>query len=296
MTDILLDKGISDSKEAKACIYKLKNEEMFSQLGYKVMLSQKVPALLPAMRVKNNGKTEFVYITKGYQPFQSLVATLPREGAFLVCAKVIEAILRVKNQGFLLTENIDVVPERIYFDPKTYEAHLVYLPLSADEENCEAKFNGLVRHLLLQFIKMSNAVVSEQERTIVDALTNGGVSLEEIARLVGQNIGIEKTDKKAKNLHLVSMNPNLPLNTIMKNGSLKIGRKKDNDLVLDFTNQISRLHCRLYERSGEFFVKDENSSFGTGLNGRKLPQGQPMSLKNGDVLMLPGIKLKIEIK
>lgn len=295
MTDILLDKGVREYKEGKACVYFLANEDAFSQLGYKVMLSQKVPGLLKAIRLKHNGQTEFVYLTKGYQTFQTLLPTLHRGSVFALCCKVVETILAIKNQGFLLPENIDASVDRVYFDPMTHKAFLVYLPLSAGEENSERQFEGAARRLLLQFIKMADAVSSEKEKSVVNALLQGASDFETIGQMLREATGESSPTAKTGKLSLSSMNPNLPLKVTMDRELLRIGRKKDNDFVLDFTNQISRLHCVIYQQADTFFVRDENSSFGTGLNGRRLLAGKPAEIRNGDVLILPGIKFKIQI-
>lgn len=295
MTDILLEKGVREYKESKACVYFLDNEDAFSQLGYKVMLSQKVPGLLKAVRLKHNGRTEFVYLTKGYQTFQTLLPALHRGSVFALCCKVVETILAIRNQGFLLSENIDVSVDRVYFDATTHKAFLVYLPLSAGEENSEMQFEAAARRLLLQLIKMADAVSSEKEKMVVNALLQGTEDFEIIGRMFREATGGNPTKSATGKLSLSSMDPNLQLKVTMEGDKLRIGRKKDNDFVLDFTNQISRLHCVIYQQADTFYVRDENSSFGTGLNGRRLLAGKPEEIRNGDVLILPGIKFKIQI-
>lgn len=295
MTEILVEKGVRECKEGKSCVYLLNDEDVFSQLGYKVMLSRKVPGLLNAARLRHNGQTELIYLTNGYQTYQALLPTLPGNSVFLLCSKVLETVLAIKNQGFLLPENIDTAIDRVYFDPKTYKAYLVYLPLSAGDENCEMRFNSAVRHLLVQLIKQSSGMASERERTVVETLASGGIGLEAIDKLLREAAGETAARASAGRLSLVSMDPSLQLSVTMEGEKLRVGRKKDNDVVLDFTNQISRLHCVISQQAGRFYVCDENSSFGTGLNGRRLAPGKPAEVHNGDVLMLPGIKLKIQI-
>mgnify|MGYP003184512610 CR=1 FL=1 len=185
MTEILVEKGVRECKEGKSCVYLLNDEDVFSQLGYKVMLSRKVPGLLNAARLRHNGQTELIYLTNGYQTYQALLPTLPGNSVFLLCSKVLETVLAIKNQGFLLPENIDTAIDRVYFDPKTYKAYLVYLPLSAGDENCEMRFNSAVRHLLVQLIKQSSGMASERERTVVETLASGGIGLEAIDKLLG---------------------------------------------------------------------------------------------------------------
>lgn len=297
MTDILLEKGIKELKDANSCIYLLDDEDAFSQLGYKVMLSHKVDCLINAAKIKHNGQLELIYFTKGLQTYQNILPSLPRDGVFMVCSKVLEAVLKVKNQGFLLCENIDTSIDRIYFNPKTFEAFLVYLPLSAGEMNFQAKFEASIRHLLLEFVKHSNNIISERERNVVDVLSNGtSEGLEGLMKIFSDSVDdAQQSIGSNRRLKLVSMNPNMPLEYELKGSQLRIGRKKDNDIVLDFSTQISRLHCIITKESGLFFAQDEGSTYGTKINGKMLIAKQPVAINDGDILMLPKITFKIKV-
>ena len=295
MTDLLERKSVEEIRDSKNCIYLLDDEDMFSQLGHKVLLSRKVPCLLNVAKIRYNGQTELIYLTEGLQNYLTIMPTLPRDGVYMLCAKVMESVLKVKNQGFLAVENLDISMDKVYFDPKTYEAYLVYLPLSAGEGENGPLFEAELRHLLLQFVKQSSTIISEQERCIVDALTNGtGGGLEGIAKIF-QNTK-RSSPAQERNLQLISMNTNLQIAFAMRGQAATIGRRKGSDLTLDFSNQISRLHCTLKKKDDSFYIKDEGSSFGTGLNGKKIPAMKEIPVKNGDVLMLPGIKFKINIR
>lgn len=293
MTEILLDKEVRESKDGKSCVYVLEDEDRFSQLGYKVMMSQKTANLLRAAKIRHNGRTELIYITKGCQPFSSIVLSLGKERVLELCSNVMQAILNVKNQGFLICENIDISLDRIYFDAKTHEVRLVYLPLGAGDENQEIRFEAAVRQLLVQMIEQAGQIRSEHERVVLDTLSGGCMGLEGIAKLLQ---GSEPAAAQGgKTLVLVSMNPNLQLEARMKGSQMSIGRKKTNDLVLDFSNRISRLHCILHKEGHRYLVQDEESSFGTGLNGKMLTPKQPAEIREGDVLMLPGIQFKVKL-
>lgn len=65
----------------------------------------------------------------------------------------------------------------------------------------------------------------------------------------------------------------------------KIGRKLDNDLVLQDTT-ISRNHAEIHFTENQFILKDLNSSGGTFLNNRKINEG---ILFSGDIILLARI-------
>ncbi|MEA3306935.1 MAG: FHA domain-containing protein, partial [Elusimicrobiota bacterium] len=51
--------------------------------------------------------------------------------------------------------------------------------------------------------------------------------------------------------------------------SFTLGRKADNDIVLEHTT-VSGHHCKIYNAGGTFFVEDLGSTNGTFLNGKKI--------------------------
>lgn len=65
----------------------------------------------------------------------------------------------------------------------------------------------------------------------------------------------------------------------------KIGRKLDNDLVLQDTT-ISRNHAEIHFSENQFILKDLGSSGGTFLNNRKISEG---ILFSGDIILLARI-------
>jgi len=64
--------------------------------------------------------------------------------------------------------------------------------------------------------------------------------------------------------------------------SFSLGRKPDNDIVLD-NAAVSGHHCKMYESGGTWFVEDLNSTNGTFVNGKKTLKS---GLKSGDTVNL----------
>jgi hypothetical protein len=72
-------------------------------------------------------------------------------------------------------------------------------------------------------------------------------------------------------------------------GTSRIGRKPENDVMLP-DNSVSKSHAMIVEANGHFTLKDDNSSFGTKLNGKKIYN--EMSLQDGDEIGLGDTILK----
>ena len=62
---------------------------------------------------------------------------------------------------------------------------------------------------------------------------------------------------------------------------ISIGRESDNDIVID-SKLASRHHCIIQKIRDAYFLKDENSTNGTYINGRRIPSDKYVRLNVGD--------------
>lgn len=62
---------------------------------------------------------------------------------------------------------------------------------------------------------------------------------------------------------------------------ITIGREFDNNVVVD-NKLASRHHAVIQKIRDAYFIKDENSTNGTFVNGRKIPEGKYIRLNLGD--------------
>ena len=68
---------------------------------------------------------------------------------------------------------------------------------------------------------------------------------------------------------------------------ITMGREQDNDIVID-----SKLASRIIQKIRDaYFVKDENSTNGTFLNGRRIPPDKYVKLNAGDKLTIGSANL-----
>jgi len=82
---------------------------------------------------------------------------------------------------------------------------------------------------------------------------------------------------------IVQGSQTVPLDRLVFN----IGRRSDNDLVLD-DPRVSRTHLQIRANRGRFFLFDLNSTGGTLVNGNLIREHQ---LETGDVIQVAGISL-----
>jgi FHA domain/von Willebrand factor type A domain len=107
------------------------------------------------------------------------------------------------------------------------------------------------------------------------------------------------TPKPSGVLAVISMEePRIaPFEAEMRRSPFRIGRAADNDGVIpvDPSSGVSGHHCFITFAEGRWYVQDDQSKYGTTVNGQAIPKGQPFNLADGAVLGL-GPKLKIRFR
>jgi len=101
--------------------------------------------------------------------------------------------------------------------------------------------------------------------------------------LMGPDSGLPEDDSGP---HLVILEGARPGGRLRLDQSiLTLGRKPDNDLVLEST-AVSKHHARISSNEDGFYIEDLGSLNGVVVNGRRLDPGVPIRLFHGDVLRL----------
>jgi pSer/pThr/pTyr-binding forkhead associated (FHA) protein len=84
----------------------------------------------------------------------------------------------------------------------------------------------------------------------------------------------------------------------MEHTPFSIGRRKGNDAVLplDSSSGVSGNHLTVTFLDGNYYVKDEKSTYGTSSNNNPMEKGKLYPLQDGDVLGLgPEVKIVFRI-
>ena len=71
---------------------------------------------------------------------------------------------------------------------------------------------------------------------------------------------------------------------------MTIGRSPDCNIVID-NKLASRLHASIQKIKDVFFIKDENSTNGTFISGRRIPNDKYVKLNSGDRITVGSVNL-----
>jgi hypothetical protein len=68
-------------------------------------------------------------------------------------------------------------------------------------------------------------------------------------------------------------------------------RSGDAEGKIEFSNAVSRRHCKVTQVDGQNYIVDLGSSNGTSVNGKKLEKDKPVALRDGDRVKLANVEL-----
>ena len=92
--------------------------------------------------------------------------------------------------------------------------------------------------------------------------------------------------------HLDSLGESKPASYLMFNkkkvelvAKITIGRESDNDVIVD-NKLASRHHALIQKIKNAYFIKDEESTNGTFVNGIRIPAGKYVKLNPGDKITI----------
>ena len=110
-----------------------------------------------------------------------------------------------------------------------------------------------------------------------------------------RNADVPGGSENQRKLLLKSRDQRFPVRFLVEKESFWLGRREDNDGVVNMSKKIGRRHCRLVREQNHFYVVDEGSANGTYVNGRKVGS-EKVELHDRDVLRLPDIEFSVNIK
>lgn len=97
--------------------------------------------------------------------------------------------------------------------------------------------------------------------------------------------------------HLENVGKNKPASYLVFNkkkvelvAKIRIGRDSDNDVIID-NKLASRHHALIQKIKDAYFIKDEESTNGTFVNGVKIPAGKYVKLNKDDKITIGNMTL-----
>ncbi len=299
MNSLIENKDIRELVCGDNFAYVLQERGAFLPTEYKVLQSQSDGCFVRCMKMLYNGQVQLYYMTQELKSFAAMIPTMDADSFLTIVSNLFASIIDVKSNGFLSCQNVDISFDKIYVDPATYKVRLVYLPLSKRIYEDYASFENEMRSELVRLIAEVDALVSPQTTQLSVDLSSGVLTLEDLYSRMKDGKGVRGAAQKTTpggTLRLVAVNGPSRLEIAVTKDDFVIGKKPELcDGVVGFNKMISRAHCKICQRDGQYTITDLQSANGTYVNRMRIQPGRPQPVKNGDMIRLANSDFQILI-
>lgn len=274
--------------------YVLDKSEDFSNIEYKVLLNQKEQGFLECSKLMLNGKLNLVYDTSLYSSLGNMLSTINSDEFFSIIAELFQKASYIKNNGFMKSNHVDFDEDRIFIDKTSGKIYLIYLPMSFHSDEKQEAFEEIIRIFLLRIIQEHSNLHDNSIKLLMEDLKVKDYSLEAVKNKILNGIykvNVRQEDYlSTKRIMLISCNLQETIKICVDKEVFYIGKRvnPEHGLIRNYPT-VSREHCKIISRAGQFFIVDLGSANGTYINERKIPDHKEIPLYPKDRLRLANI-------
>ena len=317
MKPLLENAHLVEIKSGNNFAYVFRNNDDFALTQYKVQHNQSSTNLLPCVRTRYNGQIELYYMTGDRKAFSTIFSTLDANAFSATVAGILAAVIGVKKIGFLSSENIDISFDKIYIDTATNQAALVYIPTKVSLFPDGTAVENELRANLVKLIGSETVFLTPKIMELANDLSDGKRTLEDVyQRMTKGNFAPLKSEfgkeprnnsnftnphitperKSESGMTLREINTNRRLEICVNRNPFVIGKNERADAILSGNEYISKRHCRVSQRAGQYYLSDLGSVNKTYINGQVLQPERDYPLNDGDIVRLANLDFKVMIQ
>ena len=182
----LIAKGIiTENRDSMSLAYILRDSRLFSLTGYKVLKSQEEQGFVHCSKILHNGQDKLVYNTSFYKPLNILMPGLRPDIMLAIIRNLTEAVITVKNNGFMQCDNVSADFDKIFVDTNNYKVFLIYVPICAESSSDSyAVFEYQLKENIIKEISLYPNLAEESVMKLCDAMRDSTVTMEGLKELV----------------------------------------------------------------------------------------------------------------
>ena len=295
---------LTEIQDTEDTAYLLENNEIFYDVGYKVMQNQENANLLRCHRIKYNGKIKLIYFTREYTSLEDYIASSDMDTILNAIHSLLEALIQIENLGFLNMACIDNRLSHIYVESGTNNVKIIYLPVNiTGVHKNKNEFDNEIKAQLVQKIERIGMMDHPKMRQVIDALEDGTLKLHDISTRIQaekpvmhrntKNTSADPNIGQKKIVDMLDMNQisiqsiDGQFHFVVCENEFLIGKSRERvQGVITGNNAVSRVHCKIVRQNGSYFVVDMGSSNGTYVNGKRIQPNVPEPISDRSQLRI----------
>ena len=130
MRNLGFDSMIKSETNENLINYILDDNNIFYEVGYKVLQNQEKHGLIKCGKLFQNGKIKLIYGVGNYKPISALISQLNRQNYLLIVSRLYDIAKNTEKNGFIRCENIETDKNKIFINTDDLSVHLICLPIN----------------------------------------------------------------------------------------------------------------------------------------------------------------------
>lgn len=182
----LIAKGIiTENRDSMSLAYILRDPRLFSLTGYKVLKSQEEQGFVHCSKILHNGQDKLVYNTSYYKPLNILMPGLRPDIMLAIIRNLTEAVIAVKNNGFMQCDNVLPDLDKIFVNTNNYKVFLIYVPICGESSgDSYAAFEYQLKENIIKEISLYPNLAAAPVMKLCDGMRDSTVTIEGLKELV----------------------------------------------------------------------------------------------------------------
>lgn len=243
--------------------------------------------IIKAYELRQNGEEKLIYDVSQYTSLDRVMNSIDAGSFVKLLLDVVTFFHEIKYNTVLPIETVVLDPNSIFVDQKEYRVKLIVVPVKSSISIGEREmYEKNVIFTLAQLMYRSVHIMDSQVRRFYDDCQSGTCLLDELYTRMqlgqyGEGFIRYSTENNRLLAVLEPVQGDLAKISLFKERTI-IGKSRiGNDARID-RQGVSRKHCEILCRNGEFYIKDLGSTNGTKVNGVKIFADQYVSVKTDD--------------
>jgi len=297
--EILEKQNIIETQTGERSIsYLLKDNEIFSSLGFKTLLAAGDKGLLECVKINFNGQIKLIYLTQEYRRLDQILSILAPDRFLRIAVNLIGNVLQLRENSFLKSSCLELSSDRIFVDWNTCNTYLICLPVSHTSLSIpDVEIDNRLRRDIIGWIKQEPALSNGNLNQLLLTLGDYSCDLAQVYQKFQLWGGNAFSPEKKKVLTLSCVEPGSEVHFKINKGEYILGKSITSaDGCIKGNPYIGRRHCKIIHERTNWYAVDMESKNGTWLDNKKLTPGNSYQLSEGSILKLANMSFIAEWK
>jgi len=130
VVDISFDRAVRINTGENSISFILDDDNLFNEVGYKVLQNQGKYGLIKCVKLSQNGKIKLVYDVTGYKTLGELLPRINQQNYLHIISQLYDVVKHIQENGFIRCENVILGIDKIFIDVEDLSVHLICLPIN----------------------------------------------------------------------------------------------------------------------------------------------------------------------